>query len=228
MMTFLLVLATAGLLGALHAFDPDHLAAVTSFIARRPSARAAIGFAVRWGMGHAATLLAVGLASTLFSLAITPDIEAAAELAVGVMLVGVGVWVLTGIARGRLLIEAHAHEGHIHTHLHRPHHDGAPASGHSIFWVGALHGLAGSAGLLVLIPVAMMSSAWSVMAYIIAFNLGVTVVMAGYALAIGGLLGRLAAGRGAGWYPWLAGATGASTLLLGLTWISLTLTGVSS
>ena len=228
MTTLILVLATAMLLGALHAFDPDHLAAVTSFIARRPSTRASVGFALRWGLGHAATLLVVGVASTLFSLVITPDIENAAELAVGVMLVGVGAWVLIGLARGRLLIEPHVHEGHSHIHLHRPAHSGGPVAGHSIFWVGALHGLAGSAGLLVIIPVAMMSSAWAIMAYIIAFNLGVTVVMAAYALAIGGLLGKLATGRGARWYPWLAGTAGASTFLLGLTWISQTLTGASS
>lgn len=228
MITLLLVLASAMMLGALHAFDPDHLAAVTSFISRRPSTRASVGFALRWGLGHAATLLVVGLASTLFSLAITPDIERGAELAVGMMLVGVGSWVLIGIARGRLLIEPHVHEGHSHTHLHRPAHPGGPTASHSIFWVGALHGLAGSAGLLVIIPVAMMSSAWSVMAYIIAFNFGVTVVMIGYALAIGGLLGRLATGGQARWYPWLAGAAGTSTLLLGLAWITLTLTTVAS
>lgn len=224
MTTLLLVLATAMLLGALHAFDPDHLAAVTSFITRRPSSGASVRFALQWGLGHAATLLVVGLASTLFSLAITPDIENAAELAVGVMLVGVGTWVLIGLARGRLLIKPHVHEGHSHTHLHRPAHSGGSVARHSIFWVGALHGLAGSAGLLVIIPVAMMSSTLAVMAYIIAFNLGVTVVMAAYALAIGGLLEKLATGRDMRWYPWLAGTAGASTFLLGLTWISQTLT----
>ena len=224
MTTLLLVTATALMLGALHAFDADHLAAVTAFIVRRPTVRAALTFAIHWGLGHAATLLLVGVISTLFSLALTPDIETAAELAVGTMLIGIGVWVLAGLARGRLLLEPHRHEGQAHTHLHRPEHSRSTSdvSGHSAFWVGALHGLAGSAGLLVIIPVTMLTSTWAVIAYIAAFSLGVTTAMAGYALAIGGIFGRVSRGAGARWYPWLAGVAGCGTLLLGLTWVSLT------
>ena len=218
-----LVLSTALLLGALHAFDIDHLAAVTSFIARRPTPRAAFGFAIRWGLGHAATLLTVGLASVLFRFAIAPSIERAAELAVGVMLVGVGLWVLAGLKRGRLLIERHIHDGHAHTHLHRPEHPHHEPAHHSIFWVGALHGLAGSAALLVLIPVAMLSSVWTVIAYIVMFNIGVSAAMGLYALVLGGLLGRIAHSDAARWYPWLAGAAGSMTMMLGLTWIARTL-----
>ena len=218
-----LVLATALLLGALHAFDVDHLAAVTAFIARRPSPRAAFGFAIHWGLGHAATLLTVGLASVLFRFAIAPSIEKAAELAVGVMLVGVGVWVLQGLRRGRLLIERHIHDGHAHTHLHRPEHSFVTPARHSIFWVGALHGLAGSAALLVIIPVAMLSSVWTVIAYIVMFNVGVSAAMGLYALILGGVLSRIADSDAARWYPWLAGAAGSMTLLLGLTWIGGTL-----
>jgi hypothetical protein len=219
----LLVLATALMLGALHAFDADHLAAVTSFIARRPSSRSAFGFAIRWGLGHAATLMTVGLAAVLFRLAIAPSIERAAELAVGVMLVGVGLWVLQGLRRGRLMIERHIHDGRPHTHLHRPEHPHVAPARHSIFWVGALHGLAGSAGLLVIIPVAMLSSVWTVIAYIVMFNVGVSAAMGLYALALGGILGRIADSEAARWYPWFAGAAGCMTLLLGLTWIGSTL-----
>jgi hypothetical protein len=221
-----LVLATALLLGALHAFDPDHLAAATAFVARRPTRRAAVGFALRWGLGHSLTLMAAGLASTLFRLTLTADLERAAELAVGLMLVGVGAWVLSGLARGRLLLSPHDHEGHLHVHLHRPAHAGAErpaAPEHSLFWIGMLHGLAGSAGLLVIVPIGLMASTWAVMAYIVTFSLGVTAAMSAYALVIGDLFGRVAGGAGARWYPWLAGATGAATLLLGLAWISLTI-----
>lgn len=205
MTSLALVLATSLILGVLHAFDPDHLAAVTSFITRRPSAAAAAGFAARWGMGHSATLVTAGLATTMFRMVIPPGLETAAELAVGLMLIVVGTWALAGLWRGAPA--AHAVAAH----------------GHSIFWVGALHGLAGSAGLLVLIPVALMSSVWAVLAYILMFNVGVVAAMALYAMAIGGFLGRMAGGAGARWYPWLAGAAGSITVVLGLGWISLTL-----
>jgi hypothetical protein len=203
-------MATALILGGLHAFDPDHLAAVTAFIARRPAAGTAVGFAIRWGLGHSLTLAAAGIAASAFRLVVSAGLQTAAELAVGVMLVGVGSWVLAGLRRG-------GDPSH-----HEAHHTPRPAVG-SIFWVGALHGLAGSAGLLVIIPVGLMDSAWAVLAYILAFSGGVISAMALYAMAIGGLFGKVAGGAGARWYPWLAGAAGSSALLLGLGWISFTL-----
>ena len=217
-----LLLATALLLGALHAFDPDHLAAMTAFIARRPTRADAIGFALRWGAGHSGTLGTVGLATTLFRLAVTPDLTAAAELAVGAMLVGLGLWVLAGIARGSLLMRAHTHDdGPHHTHLHRPDH--AATGRHPEFWVGALHGLAGSAGLLVIIPVGLMSSPWGVLACVASFSLGVVIAMSACALVMSGLFGWLAGGLPSPWRPWLSGAAGCGTILLGVAWISRTL-----
>lgn len=95
-------------------------------------------------------------------------------------------------------------------------------AGHSIFWIGALHGLAGSAGLVVIIPVAMMASTWQVIAYIIAFSSGVAAAMVTYALAMGGMLGR-AMRSTRHWYPWVTTAVGCSTILVGMAWISLSL-----
>ncbi|HEY3176777.1 MAG TPA: hypothetical protein VGK94_13560 [Candidatus Polarisedimenticolia bacterium] len=197
-MTSPLLLATALAMGALHAFDVDHLAAVTTFIARRPSSRSAAAYAVRWGLGHSATLLAVGLATNLFSFALTPGMRTAAELAVGGMLILLGLWTFR---RQGPRVEHHR----------------------SVFWVGVVHGLAGSAGLMLILPVALISPAWSVTAFILTFSLGVTLAMMVYALAVGGMLGRVAGGAGARWYPWLSGAAGSCTILLGLAWISATL-----
>jgi len=195
-----LALATALMLGALHAFDADHLAAVTTFIARRPSPSTAAGYAMRWGLGHAATLFAVGMAATLFGFAMSPGLRTASELAVGATLVGLGLRALRG-----------------------PRHD--HGDGKSVFWVGAVHGVAGSAGILVIIPIALLSSPWAVLAYIAAFSLGVTAAMACYALSVGTMLGKAEGGAGAAWYPWLSGAAASCTVLLGLAWISLTLSG---
>ncbi len=50
----LLPLLTAVSLGFLHALEPDHMAAVTTFVSRRPRPREAVGFGVRWGLGHSA------------------------------------------------------------------------------------------------------------------------------------------------------------------------------
>lgn len=218
-MTLTLLLATALLLGALHAFDADHLAAVTSFVIRHPTRRAAIGYAGRWALGHSCTLLVVGAASALFGWTITADLQTAAELAVGLTLVGIGCWVLIGIVRGRLLLEVHDHGDYRHVHLHRPDH-GKSDHGHAVFWIGALHGLAGSAGLLVIIPVAIAASPVATIAYVVVFSIGVVAAMATYAMMLGGLLGLGNPGRAARLYPWVAGAAGSLTLALGIWWIS--------
>ena len=195
-----LALATALMLGALHAFDADHLAAVTSFITRRPSPAAAAGFALRWGLGHSATLLTVGMATTLLGFVLSPTLKTASELAVGTTLIALGLLSWRG---------------------HRDEHRGT----RSVFWIGALHGVAGSAGVLVIVPIALLSSPWAVLAYIATFSLGVTAAMSCYALSVGRLLGRVRGGAGAAWYPWLSGAAASCTVLLGLAWITLTLSG---
>lgn len=223
-MTPTLILATALLLGALHAFDADHLAAVTSFVVRNPGRGAAIGYAGRWALGHSFTLLCVGAASALFGWTITADVQAAAELAVGLTLVVIGCWVLVGLRRGRLLLRLHDHGDYRHVHLHRPDH-GRSADHHAVFWVGALHGLAGSAGLLVIIPVALASSPVTVISYVVVFSIGVTAAMASYAMVLGELLvpgSRRGADRA---YPWMMGVAGCATLGLGVSWITLTLAG---
>ena len=195
-----LALATALALGVLHAFNADHLAAVTSFIARRPSPLTATGFALRWGLGHAASLFAVGMAATLFGFAMSPGLKTASELVVGATLIGLGLRSMRGAQRDQ-------------------------ARTRSVFWVGVIHGVAGSAGILVIIPIALFNSPWSVLAYIAIFSLGITATMAFYALSVGGVLSKVQSGAGAAWYPWLAGAAGTCTVLLGLAWISLTLSG---
>ena len=54
------ILALGFFLGMRHATDSDHVMAVSTIVAREPSARRAAGVGVLWGIGHSATLLAVG------------------------------------------------------------------------------------------------------------------------------------------------------------------------
>src|SRR5438094_248001 len=62
---FLTVLGLGFLLGARHALDADHVAAVSTILSDRPNLRASgfIGFC--WGFGHTAVLLLEGLAYIL-------------------------------------------------------------------------------------------------------------------------------------------------------------------
>ncbi len=122
--------------GVRHAFEPDHLAAVSTLVTGARPGRAALRFAAAWGAGHGAVLLAVG--GLLFALRAEMPSRVAdgLELLVAFMLVVLGV---RGIRRARA--EPLSHEPAIEP----------PAPAASVtalpFLVGTLHGLAGSGGL---------------------------------------------------------------------------------
>src|ERR1700746_842922 len=121
MVNFVAIIGVGFLLGIRHATDPDHVIAVTTIVSRQQSIRHAGLIGVLWGLGHTITIVLVGTGIIVFNLAIPPRIGLAMELAVGLMLILLGVLNLTGITRWiteRFTPEPSA--GVVHTHLHRP------------------------------------------------------------------------------------------------------------
>ena len=125
-------------LGLRHATDADHVIAVTTIVSRQRSVAGAALIGAFWGVGHTFTILAVGGAIILFNVVIPPRLGLMMELAVGIMLVLLGVFNLTGVTRKvteRLTpavagghTHAHAHGDYVHTHAHghAPGHHGHP------------------------------------------------------------------------------------------------------
>jgi len=140
--TLLAVAGVAVLLGLRHATDPDHLAAVTTLIAsgRGRTARLAACLGLSWGIGHAASLFAFGLPIVLCKAYLPEAVRQGAETTVGIMIVGLAVWLLVRWRRGLL---------HVHR---RPHvHEVRARSPLQAFGIGLVHGLGGSAGVGVLL-----------------------------------------------------------------------------
>src|ERR1700741_5148835 len=134
MIDFLAIIGVGFLLGVRHATDPDHVIAVTTIVSRQQSIRHAGIIGVLWGLGHTITIVLVGTGIIVFNLTIPPRIGLAMELAVGLMLIFLGVLNLTGLTRwiterftpehSAGVIHAHVHrhggEAHVHTHAHDP------------------------------------------------------------------------------------------------------------
>jgi high-affinity nickel-transport protein len=134
MINILTIIGVGFLLGIRHATDPDHVIAVTTIVARQQSVRHAGVIGVLWGLGHTITIVLVGTGIIVFNLAIPPRIALGMELAVGLMLILLGVLNLTGATRwiterftpehGAGIVHAHVHhhggEAHMHTHAHQP------------------------------------------------------------------------------------------------------------
>jgi ABC-type nickel/cobalt efflux system permease component RcnA len=189
--TVLATLSLGASLGVLHAFDADHLVALTTMAADDGSPRRTFALGVVWGIGHAAALAAVGILVVGLRWTIPVGVAFWLEMAVAAMLVGLGAVALArGLGAGRPVLHAHvhAHGGTVHAHRHvhahrdeRTHahgiagHDGIlhalAHAGRRPLAVGMVHGLAGSAALT-LVVLSSIPSPLVALAYIVVFGLG--------------------------------------------------------
>src|SRR6058998_1698284 len=157
------------LLGVRHAFEPDHLAAVSTLATRQGSVWAACRLGLAWAVGHTASVgVVVGLIM-LGGLHLPARFSPAADFLVALLLIGLGGSVLWRYARGRWHMHAHAHDGapdpHLHLHTH------APADARRSLGFGVMHGLAGSAGVLLLLVAAAPTRA-AQLTYVLTFGVG--------------------------------------------------------
>lgn len=189
------ILSLAFGLGLVHALDADHIMAVSGLSARKPGLKGCIRFGLRWSVGHGFSLLVIGGSVLLLGMAIPESLSGVAELAVGLVLIGIGLWLIYELVSRRAHFHFHQHDGiprHAHWHVHKEktiqetHNATAHRHEHSAVMVGLLHGAAGSAPLLALIPIVNLGgSPWLGMAYLLLFGLGVILSM----LVFSGLLG---------------------------------------
>jgi ABC-type nickel/cobalt efflux system permease component RcnA len=156
--TLLVIALVAIVLGLRHAADPDHLAAVTTLIAgaEERATRAAAQLGAAWGLGHATSLFAFGVPIVLFKAYLPERVEQGVETAVGVLIVGLAVWLLVRWRRGLFHVHVHAHERvHAHGHVHdgdgHPHRATRARRPAQAFGIGLVHGMGGSAGVGVLL-----------------------------------------------------------------------------
>ena len=214
----LLLLATGLVLGMRHAFDRDHIAAVTHFISLEPDPIKSAWFGFRWALGHAVTVLALGSLILMLRLKFDPTFERYAELAVGITLIGLGIWrlILLWQERRHTHRHAHRHTEHSHTHSHEPGrehvHRFAPTA------VGIVHGASGTAEVFVLIPITLISTTWLAYLYIGLFSLGCALTMSAYGYVVGRFY-RRASETGQRIYRTLVILTSSSGLVLGVVWI---------
>src|SRR5437667_989693 len=200
------ILAIGGLLGLRHAFEPDHLAAVSTLAksagARRLWSAARLGLV--WGLGHTATVGVVALLIIVLGVRLPARLWPAAELVVAGLLVLLGTIVIWRYVRGRWHMHAHAHTAaashfHLHSHAADPSHGHSPPIGDArrSLGFGVAHGLAGSGAIAALL-VAAVPDTMSRLVYFAAFSAGTIVGMLGVSLTLSVLV-RFAADRGARW-----------------------------
>lgn len=190
--TFLMLAVSTGwilslgfLLGLRHATEADHLAAVSTIVADCKSLFGAAFVGGLWGLGHTISLVVAGIFVLILNFQISEQIEKILESGVGVMLVLLGLNVLRKIVQGgRLHFHAHNHGQitHAHPHIHERGEKTEPDSHHGLTFspraviIGMIHGLAGSAALMLLVIPTIESKATGLL-YIIIFGFGSIVGM---------------------------------------------------
>ena len=240
--TSLGVVALLGLglvFGLKHATEVDHVVAVSTIVSEHRNVFRSALVGGLWGLGHTASLVVVGMLVLGFRVAIPLQVANWLEFGVALMIIALGVLALARVLRKRsdVHLHRHTHDGQSHVHLHF-HEQGtkharaaAPAApdsfssasshSHAIsklgfkpLLVGAMHGLAGSAALTLLVLTQIQSVSMGLL-YLAMFGLGSTLGM----LLMSGLIGlpfALSARRLSGFNYGLQTVAGGLSIALGL------------
>jgi len=167
--------------GFIHAFEADHLLAVSNIVSKRNNVRSSMKDGIYWGLGHSSTIIIIGVLMIVCKAGITPQYFRYFEALVGLMLIMLAIYRLTAFFKAqKLVIHRHAHihdassHSHLHVHVghrHEHHHPHSLAYG-----VGLVHGLAGS-GALILIAMSQMKRPVDGLLFLVVFGAGCIVGM---------------------------------------------------
>ena len=194
-------LALGFLLGLKHATDADHVVAISVIAKEEASAWKVIWVGLSWSLGHTTPLFVLGIIILLLKEAVLThyvNFAPTLELFVGFMLLFLGFQVFYNLQRGTLHLHQHEHDGQSHLHVHATHAteiEPIKISTHN-FWsmskpsfrtksyvIGVIHGLAGSAAvMLVLLP--QIESIWVGVGYLVMFGVGTCISMCAITIAL--------------------------------------------
>jgi ABC-type nickel/cobalt efflux system permease component RcnA len=169
------------ILGLRHALDPDHLVAVSTIVSEHKSVARSSLIGAFWGLGHTASLLAIGVMILLLRPSIPEHVTPWMEMPVAFMLIALGIGAARRAMRDRgwqIHTHAHSHQdgvAHTHIHLHardeHAHRHRLFRVGRRPFVVGLVHGVAGSAALTLAVLTTIPSTALGLV-YITVFGIG--------------------------------------------------------
>ncbi|MBS1667964.1 MAG: sulfite exporter TauE/SafE family protein [Bacteroidetes bacterium] len=167
--------------GFIHAFEADHLLAVSNIVSQRSNMKSSMKDGIFWGLGHSSTIFLIGLLMIIFKVGISEHSFHYFEAMVGFMLIALAIYRLLKFFKNKNIavhVHPHTHGEGLHKHLHV--HSGGQHSHqhtHSLaYGVGLVHGLAGS-GALIVIVMAQIKSPIDGLAYLLIFSMGCVVGM---------------------------------------------------
>ncbi|KMM35767.1 HupE/UreJ family protein [Guptibacillus hwajinpoensis] len=162
--SLLSLLVIGFLLGIKHAIEPDHVIAVSTIASRTRSLWKSSLAGVYWGIGHTATLVLGGTLLLLFNTTITNQWAMSLELIVGCMLIFLGIKTLV---MKKQKTEMKGNRTYIQSGF-----------------IGFVHGLAGSAAMI-LLTMSTVETLWQGVVYILIFGFGTCAGMLCFTTVLG-------------------------------------------
>jgi nickel/cobalt transporter (NicO) family protein len=156
-------------LGCLHALEADHIVTVSNLALNKASLNKSMRLAIQWALGHSLTLIILALLVFSLDSAFVALMSSSAEQMVGAVMIFLG---------SVIFFQELKHD----SRLKKLSHKHSDFSGRQIFGVGVLHGIAGSASIFLLIPVALTKSIFGVLSYVALFCVGMMLTMGSYGL----------------------------------------------
>ncbi len=215
--------------GVLHSFEPDHMSAVSVLAAENAIQKKKVSFktvftASQWALGHSVTLLLFGGIALLFRtalLAFVENISFWAEASVGPIMIWLGIMAIrrnhkiNSMMADHKKIEAHEHELSNPIHLHGKR--GEEIAMNPInrsFWIGMLHGLAGTGGALTSALIISASTVSEAILILIIESLGIIISMAIYSYVLIFTMSRFIE-RNLSIFKWMNGIVGIISIIVG-------------
>ncbi len=179
--------ALALLLGVKHAYDADHLIAVSTYIVKSRSISQTIKMSLSWALGHMTTAGIITVLIYMYRDFFLTRILVYFETVVGVMLIVLGAASILSY-KGIKLFHRHRHkqdgDGHLHAHMH----DRRKIHTHyhkHMFGIGSVQGLASNDELIILFTASLgVASLQELIAYVAIYSLGVVAAMVAFGMVI--------------------------------------------
>ncbi|HVI45286.1 MAG TPA: HupE/UreJ family protein, partial [Chitinophaga sp.] len=158
------------LLGIQHSFEPDHVAAVSVLATeenKKYRLRRLVWRSSQWALGHSLTLILFGILILIVKSALSENVAGYVEFLIGPIMIWLGV---TAIMRN------FPRDGASHTHVHTP-------SGNMLsrsFWIGMIHGLAGTGGACAAALMLASRDAYTAVGILVLQSVGIIIAMTGY------------------------------------------------
>jgi len=219
--------------GILHSFEPDHVTAVSVLATENAINKKKVSFktvfkASQWAFGHSLTLLLFGGVALFFKSVATHvvhDISFYAEVAVGPIMIWLGVvairrnYAINEMVKAHKKIEPHEHELSNPIHLHGTKGEEIAVNPmNKSFWIGMLHGLAGTGGALTSALVLSSATTGEAILVLAVESLGIIIAMGIYSYVLIVTMSRFLE-RNLSIFKWMNGIAGLASIIIGVIWI---------